>query len=90
MRQRLRQGLNELPEAIREMRHHDAASSAWCLQSAEKNFKNLEGFTEPLGQQRRAKLPTSIVEAVDGLDSSSRNSPCCASALNNREGTIGR
>ena len=37
------------------------------LQSAEKNFKNLEGFTEPLGQ-KGTDITTSLLKAVDGLD----------------------
>src|SRR5262245_14962048 len=49
MRQRIRQGLNDLPQAISEMRDtmHDFRI---VLQSVEKNSKNLEGLTEPLGR----------------------------------------
>ena len=50
MRRKLREGLNELPDAVHEMR---ATMNEFrvVLQSAKKNFKNLEGFTEPLGQK---------------------------------------
>ena len=43
-RQRIRQGLEELPDAIHEFRG-TMSDSRVVLQSAEKNFKNLEGFT---------------------------------------------
>ncbi len=51
-RQRIRQGLNELPDAIHEFRA-TMSDSRVVLQSAEKNFKNLEGFTDALARVAR-------------------------------------
>ena len=59
------------------------------LQSAETNFKNLEAFTEPLGQ-KGPEVADSIVKAVDGLDQMVNDLEQLPEALNNREGTVGR
>jgi hypothetical protein len=88
LRQRIRQGLDELPEAIHEFRVtlHDSRE---VLQSAERNFKNLESFTEPLGQ-KGPQVTDAILKAVDGLDQLIRDLGTVARTLNNREGTIGK
>jgi phospholipid/cholesterol/gamma-HCH transport system substrate-binding protein len=88
MRLRLREGLNELPEAIRQTRE-SMERFQQVLNSAERNFKNLEGFTEPLGR-RGEQVANSIVEAVDGLDRLVEEFTLLAEALNRREGTVGR
>jgi phospholipid/cholesterol/gamma-HCH transport system substrate-binding protein len=88
MRQRLRQGLNELPDAIREFRA-TLQQSQGVLQSAERNFKNLEGFTEPLGQ-KGGDIAASILKAIEGLDQLVKDLGDVAQALNNREGTVGQ
>jgi len=88
MRQKLRQGLNELPDAIHEFRI-TMRDSRGVLQSAEKNFKNLEAFTEPLGQ-KGPQVADSILKAVDGLDQLVRDLGEVARALNNRDGTVGK
>ena len=62
--------------------------SRTVLQSAERNFKNLEAFTEPLGQ-KGPQVADTIVKAVDGLDQILDDLGAVARALNNREGTIG-
>ena len=59
------------------------------LQSAEKNFKNLEGFTEPLGQ-KGTDITTSLLRAVDGLDRLATDFGPVTRALGNRDSTIGR
>jgi phospholipid/cholesterol/gamma-HCH transport system substrate-binding protein len=88
MRQRIRQGLSELPDAVREARV-TLQEFRTVLQSAEKNFKNLEGFTEPLGRNGE-EIASSVVEAVDGLDKLVEEFTVLSQALNNREGTIGQ
>jgi phospholipid/cholesterol/gamma-HCH transport system substrate-binding protein len=88
MRQKLRQGLDELPDAIHEFRT-TLRDSRGVLQSAEKNFKNLEAFTEPLGQ-KGPRVADSIVKAVDGLEQLLDDLGAVARALNNREGTVGK
>lgn len=88
MRQRLRQGLAELPDAIREARV-TMQDFRVVLKSAEKNFKNLEGLTEPLGQKGDV-IAGSIIEAVDGLDTLVEEFTLLVEALNSREGTLGQ
>lgn len=88
MRRKLREGLNELPDAVRDMR---ATMNEFrvVLQSAEKNFRNLEGFTEPLGQKGN-DITTSLLKAVSGLDQLVHDFNTITQALGNRNGTIGK
>jgi phospholipid/cholesterol/gamma-HCH transport system substrate-binding protein len=88
LRERLRQGLNDLPQAISEMRA-TMQDFRVVLQSIEKNSKNLEGLTEPLGRNGE-QIASSIVEAVDGLDKLVEEFTVLSQSLNNREGTLGR
>ena len=88
MRQRIRQGLDELPDAIHEFRV-TMRDSRVVLQSAEKNFKNLEAFTEPLGQ-KGPQVADAILKAVEGLDQLVSDLGAVSRALNNREGSIGK
>jgi phospholipid/cholesterol/gamma-HCH transport system substrate-binding protein len=88
MRQRIRQGLNELPETIREMRI-TMQQFRVVLESANKNFQNLEGFTEPLGR-RGEEISNSVVDAVEGLDRLVEEFTVLSQALNSREGTLGQ
>lgn len=86
MRRKLREGLNELPDAVRDMRS-TMNQFRVVLQSAEKNFKNLEGFTEPLGQ-KGTDITTALLKAVDGLDRMATDFTTVTQALSNRRGTI--
>jgi phospholipid/cholesterol/gamma-HCH transport system substrate-binding protein len=88
LRQRIRQGLNELPDAIREFRL-TMRESRVVLASAEKNLKNLEAFTEPLGQ-KGGDFAENILRAVNGLDQIIKDLGDVAHALNRRDGTIGK
>jgi hypothetical protein len=81
LRRRLREGLNELPDAIREFRQ--------TLELADRNLRNLEGFTEPLGQKGE-QIAEALIRAVDGVDRLVEDFNVLVTALNNREGTIGR
>jgi hypothetical protein len=87
-RDRLKQAINELPDAVREFRAtmHEFRV---VLDSANKNFTNLEAFTEPLGRNGE-QIAGSIVDAVDGLDRLVEEFTVLSQALNNREGTIGQ
>src|SRR4029079_2181401 len=88
MRRKLREGLNELPDAVRDMRT-TMNEFRVVLQSAEKNFRNLEGFTEPLGQKGN-DITASLVKAVNGLDQLVHDFNTVTQALGNRSGTIGK
>jgi phospholipid/cholesterol/gamma-HCH transport system substrate-binding protein len=88
MRQRIRQGLDELPDAIHEFRA-TMKESRTVLQSAERNFKNLETFTEPLGA-KGPEISEAILRTVSGLDQVLTDFGAVARAVNNRQGTVGR
>jgi phospholipid/cholesterol/gamma-HCH transport system substrate-binding protein len=88
LRQRIRQGLNEFPDVINEFRL-TMRESRVVLQSAEKNLKNLEAFTEPLGQ-KGGDFAASILRTVEGLDQIINDLGIVARALNDREGTVGK
>jgi phospholipid/cholesterol/gamma-HCH transport system substrate-binding protein len=87
-RDRLKQALNELPDAVRDVRV-TMQEFRVVLESANKNFRNLEGFTEPLGQ-RGEEIANSIVDAVEGLDKLVEEFSVLSQALNSREGTLGQ
>jgi phospholipid/cholesterol/gamma-HCH transport system substrate-binding protein len=87
-RDRLKQALNELPDAVHEARI-TMQEFRVVLESANKNFRNLEGFTEPLGQ-RGNQIANSIVEAAEGLDKLVEEFTVLSQALNSREGTLGQ
>lgn len=88
LRQRLRQGLNELPDAIHEFRV-TMQETRGAIQSADRNLKNLEGFTEPL-RQKGGDFAEALVKVVDGIDHLVTDFGAVARALNNREGSIGK
>jgi phospholipid/cholesterol/gamma-HCH transport system substrate-binding protein len=88
LRRRLREGLYELPEAVREIRI-SMERFRGTLELADKNLRNLEGFTEPLGQKGEA-ITDALIRAVDGVDRLVEDFTVLVQALNNREGTIGR
>lgn len=88
MRQRMRQGLNEMPDAIREARI-TMQEFRKSLDLANKNLRNLEGLTEPLGA-RGDEIAESLIHAVQGLDKMVEDFNTLTVALNNPNGTIGR
>jgi len=88
MRMRLRQGLNELPDAIKDLRE-TLRDFRVVLQSADRNFKNLEGFTEPLGQ-KGGDIAGSLLKTVTGIDQLVTDLNALTQSINNRNGTIGR
>jgi hypothetical protein len=88
MRLRLRQSLNELPDAIHELRT-TLRDFRVVLESANKNFKNLEGFTEALGQ-KGSDIAASLLKAVSGIDQLVTDLNALTQSINNRNGTIGK
>jgi ABC-type transporter Mla subunit MlaD len=87
-RDRLKQALNDLPDAVNEfratMRQFDEV-----LESADRNFTNLESFTAPLGRNGE-QIANSIVQAVEGLDRLVEEFTVLSQSLNNRGGTLGQ
>lgn len=88
MRQRLRQGLNELPDAIHEFRV-TMQETRGAIQSADRNLKNLEGFTEPL-RQKGGDFADLLLRVVKGLDGLVGDFNRITQALNRQDGTVGK
>jgi phospholipid/cholesterol/gamma-HCH transport system substrate-binding protein len=88
LRRRVRQGLNELPDAVREARV-TMQQFRGTLELANTNLRNLEGFTEPLGQKGE-EIAAALIQAIEGLDTLVKDFTALTNALNNREGTVGR
>jgi phospholipid/cholesterol/gamma-HCH transport system substrate-binding protein len=57
--------------------------------SAEKNLKNLEGFTEPLGRNGE-QVAKAFIDSLEGLGKVVEELTVLTQSLNNREGTIGQ
>jgi phospholipid/cholesterol/gamma-HCH transport system substrate-binding protein len=55
---------------------------------AEKNLKNLEGFTEPLGRNGQ-KVAQAFIDSLEGLGKVIEELTVLTQSVNNREGTIG-
>jgi phospholipid/cholesterol/gamma-HCH transport system substrate-binding protein len=87
-RDRLKQALNELPDAVKDFRSTMQQFNE-VLESADRNFANLESFTAPLGKNGE-QIANSIIEAIDGLDKLVEEFTVLSQSLNNREGTIGQ
>ncbi len=87
-RDRLKQALNELPDAVRDFRG-TMQEFRVVLDSANKNFQSLEQFTEPLGQNGD-RIVNSILETTEGLDRMVEELNVFTQALSSREGTLGQ
>ncbi|HEX2475235.1 MAG TPA: MlaD family protein [Lacipirellulaceae bacterium] len=87
-RDRLKQALNELPDAVRDFRV-TMQELRVVLDSANKNFRDLEGFTQPLGQNG-PRIVNSILETTEGLDRMVEELNVFSRALSSREGTLGQ
>src|SRR5690606_20358213 len=62
--ERLKQGLNEFPDLVRDARL-TLSELRETLDLADRNFRNLEGFTEPLGRNGE-QIAQSITKGVEG------------------------
>jgi phospholipid/cholesterol/gamma-HCH transport system substrate-binding protein len=84
----IEQALNEIPELFA-----DARAVLDTLQSAsaraEKNFRNIEGLTEPLGA-RGEEFTASIESSLRDIQTVLTQLVQFSTALNNREGTLGQ
>jgi phospholipid/cholesterol/gamma-HCH transport system substrate-binding protein len=84
----LKQGLAELPKALRESRDVFAGLKN-TLELADRNLQNLEGFTRPLGQ-RGDELFNKLDRGAAKLERLLDNLATFGATLNNREGSLGR
>ena len=85
----------ELKSTVREARMtmNDVRDVAQKVQSPidsiDRNLKNIEGLTEPLGRNGD-KVAASLIDALNGLSRIVEELTVLTEALNNREGTIGK
>lgn len=87
-RARLKQGLNDLPDLVHESRV-TLQEFRQTLDLANKNFRNLEGITEPLGR-RGEQISKSIIDSMDGLDRLIEEFTVLGQAVNSPTGTVGQ
>jgi phospholipid/cholesterol/gamma-HCH transport system substrate-binding protein len=85
----------ELKSTIREARMtmNDVRDVAQAIQAPieaiDRNLKNLEGFTEPLGRNGE-EVAKSLIDGMNGLSRIVEELTVLVDALNSRNGTIGR
>jgi phospholipid/cholesterol/gamma-HCH transport system substrate-binding protein len=88
MRSELHSSISELPKILRDTREAMNGMKS-TVSLAEKNLRNLEGFTEPLGQ-RGGALVDNLDSSVSRLDELLEQLVQFSKAVNQREGTIGQ
>jgi phospholipid/cholesterol/gamma-HCH transport system substrate-binding protein len=59
------------------------------IEAIDRNLKNLEGFTEPLGRNGE-EVAKSLIDGMNGLSRIVEELTVLVDALNSRNGTIGR
>lgn len=85
----------ELMSTVREARMtmndvRDVAKAVQApVESIDRNLKNLEGFTEPLGRNGE-QVSASLINGLNGISRIVEELTVLTQALNNRQGTIGR
>jgi phospholipid/cholesterol/gamma-HCH transport system substrate-binding protein len=85
----------EIKSAVREARltmsdvRNVAQDIKAPIDAIDRNLKNLEGFTEPLGRNG-AQVAKSLIEGLNGLSRIVEEVTVLVDALNSRNGTIGR
>ena len=83
----LRAALDELPQMIRDT-HETVQSLNLAAQLVNKNLRNVEGFTQPLGE-RGAALIGNLEKGTRNLDALVSDMSAFTDKLNSSEGTIG-
>ncbi|MEM6798634.1 MAG: MlaD family protein [Planctomycetota bacterium] len=95
VQQDLKQALADAPAFMSEIRGvaQQAATTITTLDSAivsaERNLKNIEGLTKPIGE-RGPELAQSVISALENLDVALADISRFAKALNDSEGTVGQ
>jgi phospholipid/cholesterol/gamma-HCH transport system substrate-binding protein len=85
----------EIKSTIREARMtmNDVREVATAIQSPieaiDRNLKNLEGLTEPLGRNGQ-QVSTALIQGLNGLSRIVEELTVLTESLNSRDGTIGR
>lgn len=95
LRQQMRTALEEFPKLVTDARAtlHKAgqtmANFDQVIASADRNMRNIEGITKPLGE-RGEELADLLISSIDNLDIVMKDMSRFAAALNSGEGLVGR
>jgi phospholipid/cholesterol/gamma-HCH transport system substrate-binding protein len=84
----LRRSLSELPQTLQDARE-TIGSFQQTLELADRNLRNMEGFTEPLGR-RGDEIFGKLDRAAGKTEQLLDRLVTFSDALNNREGSLGR
>jgi phospholipid/cholesterol/gamma-HCH transport system substrate-binding protein len=87
-RANLKQTLAELPEVLADLRT-GVKGIGVTLDTADRNLRNLEGLTQPLGE-RGAGMVASVDRTIGRLDEVLQQAVFFTKALNESEGTLGK
>ena len=87
-RARLRETLTALPEVISDLRA-TVRGIGTTVDSADRNLRNLEGLTKPLGE-RGAGMVAQVDRTIGRLDEVLQQAAFFTKALNESEGTLGK
>jgi phospholipid/cholesterol/gamma-HCH transport system substrate-binding protein len=87
-RQNLKNSINALPSVLDDLRSTVSGISS-TIDSADRNLRNLEGLTKPLGDQGEAMV-SRLNGTIGRLDEVLMQVAGFAKALNDSDGTLGR
>ncbi len=88
LRERLRQSLERVPDLLADLEETFAKLES-TIDVAERNFKNMEGLTEPLGREGE-RLVANIDRAIENLDVLLSDLTEFSGRLSRPEGTLGQ
>jgi phospholipid/cholesterol/gamma-HCH transport system substrate-binding protein len=95
LRQQMRTSLEEFPKLITDARAtlqragQTLANFDTVIASADRNMRNIEGITKPLGE-RGEELADLLISSIDNLDIVMKDMSRFAGSLNTGEGLLGR
>ncbi|WP_442484330.1 MlaD family protein [Aeoliella sp. SH292] len=95
LRQQMRTSMEEFPKLITDARAtlqragQTLANFDTVIASADRNMRNIEGITKPLGE-RGEELADLLISSIDNLDIVMKDMSRFAGSLNTGEGLLGR
>ncbi len=87
-RANIKQTLNDMPQVLADLRG-TVQGMGTTLDSADRNLRNLEGLTRPLGE-RGAGMVAQVDATIGRLDEVLQQAQFFTKALNESDGTLGR
>ena len=87
-RERLKASITEMPDVLADLRT-SVQGIGTTLDSADRNLRNLEGLTRPLGE-RGGQIVAQLDKTISRLDEVLSQAVTFTTALNESQGTLGR